>query len=248
MYLSDDNTVPYVLEIVALFKKDQYEEVISIILENNIDPQYSNNIICDYAALWLREPLLIPFYEKMKDIGGNPVGHDSMMKNCIKYGKEETVKYLIDNGILDSCHNELVYFINIAIMDKQQNILEILDKYIEIDKYCLFGENNPSCVNVALYYQNKEAVDYLFDKNIMQKYIFTEEAISKLEKAEDSFKRFYIKKVLDNFGLPEKEDYLNHKGYERGDMAAVFKVIEYDLLDRDLNLKKSSNAVKRAKI
>lgn len=26
MYLSDDNTVPYVIEIVDLFKKDKYEK------------------------------------------------------------------------------------------------------------------------------------------------------------------------------------------------------------------------------
>lgn len=74
----------------------------------------------------------------MKAIGGNPIGHESIMKNCIKYGKEETVKYLIENGILNSCREEIVYFVNVAIMDKQQNILKILAEHVELDNFYPF--------------------------------------------------------------------------------------------------------------
>lgn len=68
-YLSENETVPYIFELLKLFKADQNIEAIDLIKSKNIDPKYSENIISDYAALWLKEPYIIDFFKNIEKLG-----------------------------------------------------------------------------------------------------------------------------------------------------------------------------------
>lgn len=252
-YISEKEADEHIFTIINLFKKSKYDDAINIIKEKNIDPQHSSNIISDYAALWLEEPHLIPFFKKIKKIGGNPIGHDSISKNLAQLGKSDTLKYLIEEGVLEKpeIKKYIVYIINTALMGGQLETFKVLNENLEIKKYKLSDEKNPSFVNVAVAYPNKEIFRYLFKNNLIQPYFFEKETIGKLEYSANSLKstnenkekkleaiNFFIKKVANHFELKGKNDYISKDGYEPGDIATIFKKIEYDALNKSLSTKK----------
>lgn len=247
-YLSDKETVPHILNILDLFKQDKDDEVIEIILKNNIDPAYSDNIISDYAALWLREPLLVPFFEKIKKIGGEPSTHDSIMKNCLQNNKNESVKYLIEQNVLNNCSNGIVYFINVAIMGENLIGVKELGNHVDLEKYFLSNEENPSCVNVAIFYGKKDIVEYLFEKEIMQKYLFKEETAIKLSQSDNEFNKYFFDKICKHFEIPNDNYFFEKETentYEK--ITLILKEIEYSILNKELNMSPNLK-IKRSKI
>lgn len=252
-YISENEAQKYILPIIDLFKQSKYDEVINLIQKENIDPKHSDHIICDYAALWLDEPHLVPFFKKIKAIGGNPIGHNSMLKNIAQLGKADSLKYLIQEGVLDIFKDEAVYAVNTAIMGGQVKTFKILAQELDITNFVLHGEKNPSFVNRLIPYPNKDIMNYVFKNNLIQPFIFTKETIDLLERAsnkrdglspDDNEKNeileginFFITKVAANFGLKNKKDYVSQDGYEPGDITAIFGKIQYDALSKQLKEK-----------
>ncbi len=234
-YLSENETVPYIFELLKLFKADQHIEAIDLIKSKNIDPKYSENIISDYAALWLKEPYIIDFFKNIEKLGGEPFAHNSILKNCIKQEKNNTVKYLIEKGVLDHCKDEIIYFINVAVMGNvNKELIETLSKHIDFSSHKMPNEENPSFLNIAIKYSNKTIIDNLIETKEIENYLFKKETIQILETSEDKeFQDFFISKVAQMYSL-KSDDYLNEK-YENGDIECIFKKMQYDILNKNLS-------------
>lgn len=236
-YLNDIETTELVFNIINLFKKDDYESVLKIVKDNNIDPQYSSDCISDYAALWLKEPYILDFFVKFKSIGANPIGHPSILKNCITGEKINTVKYLIDEGILEKFPDDIIYFINIAVLEQQFSIFDYLCEKIDVKKYIMMGESNPSCINRVLDESLEDMYLLLIKKNIVQPFLFTKETIDYLNSMRTtlSFKNIVVSNLLQYLNIPMKDEYLVKNNNE--DINTIFNQIRYDTLDNSLTQK-----------
>src|SRR5579875_1971543 len=110
------DSVSDTLIILGLLKEKKFDEVFEYIKKNNIDPQMDENIISDYAAIWVDDENLVRFFKQIKKIGGEPTGHKSILNNTSRYGKLNSLKYLINEGALERNDYEVVYAINNAVM------------------------------------------------------------------------------------------------------------------------------------
>jgi hypothetical protein len=66
--------------------------------------------------------------------------------------------------------------------------------------------------------------------------------VSRLEnmKAENhDYRNYFIKKVLNHFGLKNYKKYISQEDYKNGDITAIFKTIEYDSLNKELKINNS---------
>ncbi len=245
-YISENETVPYIFELLKLFKTDKHIEAIDLIKSKNIDPQHSENIISDYSALWLKEPYIIDFFKNIEELGGKPFSHNSILKNCIQQEKNNAVQYLIDKGALEYCKDDIVYFINMAVMNHvNKELMNILTKHIDFSIHNMQNEENPSFVNIAIKYSNKTIINNLFESKEIENYLFKPETIRILESCkEKEFQDFFISKVAKIYSL-KSDDYLNDK-YEKGDIECIFKKMQYDILNK--HLPTNSNNKNKAKI
>lgn len=236
----------YILQIIELFKKNEFDEVFRIIKDNNIDPQYSDNIIADYAALWVEDKHIVRVFKKIKEIGGEPTGHKTIINNLVRLGKLKGANYLINEGVLEENKDDIVYIINNAAMSSDLSSVKLLRKHLDITQYKLLNESNPSIVNRSFEKTNKKLCDYLFKENIIQPYIFSNEVISQLERnsLEQNYKNYFIKKVVNYVGLKDHKKYISEEKYKPGDIAAIFKVIQYDSLNKELKM--NENPSKKA--
>jgi hypothetical protein len=245
------DSVSHTLIILGLLKEKKFDEVFDYIKKNNIDPQMDDNIISDYAAIWVDDENLVKFFKRIKKIGGEPTGHRSIVNNTSRYGKIKSLKYLIAEGALKRDDSEVVYAINTAVMDNQLESIKLLRKHIDVTKYPLLAESNPSIINRIVDYPSKKIFNYLFNEKIIQPYIFTTEFVQHLEnlkaqkdeekKIYHDYKNYIIKKVLKHVGLENKNKYISQEEYKPGDIYSIFKTIEYDSLNKELttNAKKS---------
>jgi hypothetical protein len=243
-YLSDKETFQYILPMLDVFKRGEYTEVLNTIKNKNINPNYSSNEISDFAALWLKEPEIIYFFKEIKKIGGNPIEHKSIFQNCLSNQKNKAAEYLIGEGVLLSCEDSIVYFINEVIAKNNLDGLDLLSKHIDISKVKLNWnsfEENPSCLNRAIENQNKEVINKLFKMNIVQQNIFNKESAEKLDqgKITQDFKYWFINNICKNLKLKNKKKYLS-SNYEDGDITVTLKVMQYDILSNELKTKQIS--------
>jgi hypothetical protein len=248
-YISEDETDKHIFTIIELFKKSKHDEVIDIIKHNNIDPQHSYNIISDYAALWLEEPHLIPFLKKIKKIGGNPLGHRTIIKNVATQGKIDTLKYLIDEGAFhaNEIKDELVFILNGIVMDGHLESLKLFAEHIDIMQYKMTDESNPSIINRAFNSPHKNILDYLFDNNLVQPYLFSNEVINAVEtlKMDINEPKMIINKILDYFDLDKSKYDLSTEKYEPGDITTIFKMMQVDILDKELKVNKKHQKTRK---
>jgi hypothetical protein len=233
-----DRESSYIIQIIELFKKNEFDEVFKIIKDNDIEPQYSENIISDYAALWVEDKHLVGVFKRLKEIGGEPTGHRTILSNTASNGKLAGLEYLINEGALEKNKKELVYVINGAVMDHELNSLKLLAKHIDLMQYKLLDEINPSIVNRIIDYPDKKILDYLFKENMMQPYLFSYEVLKALENthADNDYKNYFIKKVATSLGLKNHKKYISQEEYKPGDTAAILKTIQYDALAKDLKI------------
>ena len=236
-----DKEVSYILQIIELFKKNQFDEVFKIIKDNDIDPQYSENIISDYAALWVDDEYIVGVFKKLKKIGGEPTGHKTIINNLVRLGKLKGANYLINEGVLEKNKDDIVYIINNAVMSSDLSSVKLLRKHLDITQYKLLDESNPSIVNRSFGTPNKKLCDYLFKENIIQPYIFSNELVRELESSslEQDYKNYFIKKVVNYVGLKNHKKYISEEKYKPGDIATILKVIQYDSLNKELKVNKN---------
>lgn len=240
-YLSDEETFKYILPMLDVFKRGEYIDVLNTIKQNNINPNYSSNEISDYAALWLKEPEIVQFFKEIKKIGGNPIGHKSILQNCLSNSKNKAAEYLIKEGVLISCEDSIVYFINEVVAKNNIEGFNLLSKHVDVSKIKLnWGgfEENPSCLNRAIEHQNKDILKILFKSGIVQENIFNKETSNKLEESKitQDFKYWFIDNVSKNLKLKNKKKYLSNQ-YESGDITVILKVMQYDILNNELTTK-----------
>lgn len=233
-----DRESSYILEIIELFKKNEFDEVFKIIKDNDIDPQYSENIISDYAALWVEDKHIVDVFKRIKRIGGEPTGHRTILNNIANNGKLVGLKYLINEGVLEKNEKDIVYVINNAVMGNQLGAIKILAKHIDLLQYKLLDEVNPSIINRIIDYPDKKIIDYLFKENMMQPYVFSYEVLKGLENthANQESKNYFIKKVANSLGLKNHNKYISQEQYKPGDTSAILKTIQHDSLAKDLKI------------
>jgi len=235
--------------ILDFLKNKKFDELFEYINKNNIDPRVDDDIIPDYAAIWVDDEDLLPLFKRFKAIGGNPAGHRSIINNTSRYGKVKSLEYLIEEGALKRDDTEVVYAINNAMMDGRLNSIKVLIKYIDVTKYKLLDESNPSIINRVIDYPNIEILDYLFKKNIIQPYLFSKEFVARLENLKGSndeekkqihdYKNYIITKVLINVENKDFNKYLlEQEEYKPGDIFTIFKTIEYNVLNKELGVNK----------
>ena len=81
-----------ILYLLDLFKSSEVRLAINYIKKNNINPNYSEQIISDYDALWLKEPEIIKFYKNIIKLGGDPTNHHTILQNVFKTGESPRPK------------------------------------------------------------------------------------------------------------------------------------------------------------
>lgn len=237
-----DRESEYILKIIELFKKNEFDEAFKIIKDNDIDPQYSDNIIADYAALWVDDEHIVSVFKKLKQIGGDPTGHKTIINNVTRLGKLKGFNYLLKEGVLTKNDDEIVYIINHAVMGSQLGLIKLLRTHIDITKYKLLEECNPSSVNRIFEYPNNKILDYFFKEKIIQPYIFSNEVINALERSsiDQEFKNYFIKKVANSVGLKNVKKYISEETYKPGDIQVILKTIEHDSLEQELKINQNS--------
>lgn len=231
------------LEIIRMFKNSNPKAVIKYIKDKKIDPSYSDEIISDYAALHLRDDLIIGFFKDIQELGGNPCGHESIFKNLISTDKINGFKYLIDHEDFKKINYNFLYIVNTACMRDKDVFLELLDKKLDLFDMRMVDETNPSFINVSLSYLSPHVLNYFLPKYKEKVFncIRNSEAIKKLEsslKEKDEvliFANMYIKKLSKFSGLKEDikikqiEDlqeamvYFNYKSLDKKISAVVKK-------------------------
>ena len=106
---NDKNITSHILHLLHLFKSSEAKLAINYIKKHNIDPNYSEQEISDYAALWLKEPEIIKFYKDIIKIGGDPANHHTILQNVLKGGKFKAAEFLIENKALEKNHEQIIY-------------------------------------------------------------------------------------------------------------------------------------------
>ena len=108
---NDTNITSHILHLLDLFKCSEERLAINYIKKHNIDPNYSEQEISDYAALWLKEPEIIKFYKNIIKLGGDPTNHHTILQNVFKTGKLKAAEFLIENKNLEKNHENIIYII-----------------------------------------------------------------------------------------------------------------------------------------
>lgn len=234
-YISEKETQKFIWPILDLFKTSHYQEVLDLIVHEKINPQYSENIISDYAAIWLKEPEIVEFFKQITKIGGQPTAHHTIVQNVIKNNKLKALEYLLTHGALEHCKADIVYMINAVVLNGNESAFEKLAGYVDFSQYCLSGEANPSCINRVIAQQNEDMLYLLFEKEIIQPFVFSEETAHQFELIiiEPYFKRLFIEQAAQSFNISAQK-YLQD---DFSDMPSLLKTMHYDVLAAHLPLK-----------
>lgn len=234
--------------LIKLFKSSEERLAINYIKKNNIDPNYSEQIISDYAALWLKEPEIIKFYKNIIKLGGDPANHHTIFQNVLKGGKFKTAEFLIENKSLEKNHENIIYIINNAIMDNSLEGLKLLKKHIDIFSYKFNHfepQNNPTILNLSIYYNKEKFLPFIFE-NIKDKNIyFSDETKKYLENKDvtNEFKKAFFKELINFLDLDDKKYLENKDVFENGDATILLKVLEIDIIRKELLSNNSQNKI-----
>lgn len=148
------------------------------------------------------------------------MGHPTIMQNCIKNNKFKAVKYLIKNGVLEECENDIVYFINASILDNHINSIKELMKHVDFKKHVLKHEKLPSFFNRVLDQPNPELFNFFMKKDLIEKFwIFEDEAILNLYKSRnENFQKFVVESFLKKFDVKLKVK-IDNSSYESFELS-----------------------------
>lgn len=245
---NDKNITSHILHLINLFKSSEARLAINYIKNHNIDPNYSEQEISDYAALWLKEPEIIKFYKDIIKIGGDPTNHHTIFQNVLKGGKFKTAEFLIENKSLEKNHENIIYIINNVTMDGSLEGLKLLKKHIDIFSYKFTHfepQNNPTILNLSIYYNKENLLPFIFE-NIKDKNIyFSDETKKYLENKDvtNEFKKAFFKELINLLDLDDKKYLENKDVFENGDATVLLKVLEIDIIRKELLSNNSQNKI-----
>lgn len=202
-------------DLIDLFKADKPDEVIDYLIKNGIDPSYDNNIISDYAALHLRDELLVDFLKEIEKIGGDPLGHDSILKNAISGDKIRAVTYLLNHKRFNKDMDNLIYIINTACMYDKVESLKLLDEKLNLFDYKMSTELNPTFINVTTNWCSLSCFNFIFDKY-----------------SKDNFQYFIHKEVFkSSIDINLKEDEGKKKVFVENYITKITDALQIDKFD-----------------
>lgn len=235
---NNDKQYEQLLIINKFFKEDNVDDAINYIIENSIDPDIHEFSIHDYAALWLEDEATCYFFEKITLLGGNPLGHSSIMKSCIRRNKTKSIDYLLNNNVLNIFPNDIVYYINLAIGYSNKHLFNIILNNLDITQYKLLENNNPTCINIVLQEEKVDFLKILFEHNVIQPYIYSQETPALLKKCTPEFQKTFLE-IYDKYICIDLQEHITNINSD--DIVNILKKIEKQILLEDLPRATSSN-------
>lgn len=223
--MTDNTNKQYdqLLIINQFFKENKADCAIQYIIENSIDPNIHEHSIHDNAALWLKDEDTCYFFEKITALGGNPLGHPSIMKSCIRSNKIQSIDYLLNNNVLEIFPNDIVYYINLTILYSNKYLFNTLLEKLDITKYTLPESNIPTCINVIIQEEKINFLNTLFTNNIIQPYMYTTDVANILTKCSLEFQYQFLETYANYTKIDLNKHISNLKTH---DMPYVLKEIE----------------------